>query len=60
MKKQLKNSDFETSSYKQTVQAHFFYLQLSNKQKAYPQTLKFLPIPPNIPMTPIYTKKQSH
>ena len=57
MKKQLKNSDFETSSYKQTVQAHFFYLQLSNKQKAYPQTLKFLPIPQNIPMTPIHTKK---
>ena len=34
-----------------------FYLQLSNKEKAYLQTLKFLPIPLNISMTPIHTKK---
>ena len=26
-------------------------------KKGYPQTLKFLPIPPNIPMTPIHAKK---
>ena len=34
----------------------FFTRDFSVYKKVYPQILKFLPIPPNIPMTPSHTR----
>ena len=51
------NNDIISEVYNRVIWSTFFTCNFQINKKAYLQNLKFLPIAPNISMTPIYTKK---